>query len=196
MTFQFFIVLQIENLVKRVGGIMFDFNGVGIKSSKDLQKALKIEMAPESFANQMIWMIDRWGLESCLRMLGYALFGENKDSIDPFPPLYHFTHKFIEDGNDEYRVVPITEPQEKESEVKMNPFPTCKTCKWLIISKSQIQAEMCGYMISEYGAVMSRTTKASSVVLNIYEPDQFFCSEHQTEDGVRFFKPLQPPESA
>lgn len=74
---------------------MFDFNGISIKSPEDIQEALKIETSPENFKDQFTWMVERWGMESCLIMLGHALFG-NEDLEGLIKP----TQRFVKDNPD------------------------------------------------------------------------------------------------
>ena len=88
---------------------MFDFNDIGIKGPEDLQEALQVEMTPEMFKNQFTWMVERWGLDSCLSMLGHALFGNeelkglikpNKRFV-PYNPKDPGTEYYLEDIDEE-----------------------------------------------------------------------------------------------
>ena len=91
---------------------MFDFNGVSIKGSDDLQKALLIKMEKKSFVDQFQWMVNRWGLESCLGMLFSAIYGAGTPGeYDHIEPLVKFKFKIefdnYEDPGDDGHLVPI-----------------------------------------------------------------------------------------
>jgi hypothetical protein len=82
---------------------MFDFNGVGIKSAEDLQEALQIETCSKSFVAQVTGMVERWGLESTLSMLGTALCGtSDKDDLWPLKPLLKFKFRSTYDPKNPY----------------------------------------------------------------------------------------------
>jgi hypothetical protein len=55
---------------------MLELNMVSIKSSEDLQEALLVRHSANTFVGNTKAMIDRWGLDATLIMLGKALCGE------------------------------------------------------------------------------------------------------------------------
>ena len=79
---------------------MLDFNTVGIKSTEDLREALMIKHTSRAFAVQVKAMVDRWGLDTALEMLGSALCGTD-DPDFPTDPLLGFKEELvIENPND------------------------------------------------------------------------------------------------
>lgn len=70
--------------------IMFDFNTISIKTTEDLQEALRVECCKEQFTWQVKGMIDRWGLEETLASLYYALYGNG----DEVKPMIKVTHRY------------------------------------------------------------------------------------------------------
>ena len=72
---------------------MLDFNGIGIKSSEDLQEALTIEHSADQFCWQFQAMIDRWGLKNATQMLAIALCGNDSGT----KPLIKFTQRYVTD---------------------------------------------------------------------------------------------------
>jgi hypothetical protein len=86
---------------------MLDFNTVGIKGTDDLQEALQIEHSARAFEIQVMGMIDRWGIEDTLRMLGVALCGNGED----LKPIILFKERLVinnpQDPWDDGRRVPI-----------------------------------------------------------------------------------------
>lgn len=53
-------------------------------------------------------------------------------------------------------------------------FPTCRTCKWYDTSLEIVKYYYCEDLGVPEGYFVPPN------------PDQFFCSEHQTTDGTRF----------
>lgn len=88
---------------------MFDFNDIGIKSPEDLQEALSIVTSAESFKQQFLGMVDRWGLDNALDTLGMALCGD-----DELKPLINFTKKMVPAG-------PTNDPWESYDLVDLYP---------------------------------------------------------------------------
>lgn len=72
---------------------MLDFNGIGIKSSEDLQEALLIRHNSDQFCWQFQAMVDRWGLKNATQMLAMALCGNASD----VRPLIKFTKEYVID---------------------------------------------------------------------------------------------------
>lgn len=73
---------------------MYDFNGIGIKTTEDLQEALEIETTAETFVWQFQGMVDRWGLKSATESLAAALCGDEAD----IRPLLKFKKRYVADN--------------------------------------------------------------------------------------------------
>lgn len=76
---------------------MYDFNGIGIKTTEDLQEALEIEMSPNDFVVQFKGMVNRWGFESALESLASTLCGDGEE----IKPLLKFKKRYIADNSND-----------------------------------------------------------------------------------------------
>ena len=79
---------------------MLDLNMVSIKSSEDLQEALLVRHDAHTFVQNMNAMIDRWGLQDSLEMLGYALCGDT-DDVKPLLKFERYIEEPVQGSYDE-----------------------------------------------------------------------------------------------
>lgn len=61
----------------------FEYNGQTIKSTDDLRDAILIEHTKDRFISLTKGMIERWGLDFTLAILGGALCGIPEANIEP-----------------------------------------------------------------------------------------------------------------
>lgn len=85
---------------------MFDFNMVSQKTTEDFQEALQVEHNVDTFKQNMNFYIEKYGLDSCLNLLGYALLGNAESGLKP---LIKFNQRIIDDSDpyNEGHLVPI-----------------------------------------------------------------------------------------
>lgn len=75
---------------------MLDFNTISIKDCDDLKRALLVKMDSKHFSLQVKGMIERWGIDSTLSMLGNALFEGPEPLI---VPTHHIVDNFDKSGD-------------------------------------------------------------------------------------------------